>query len=201
MKYLKMLGLAAVAAMAFAAFAASSASATTLERAGAPQKEPVFITASLEGGTLAVLQDTNGNLSNKCTNSHVEGTTAKIETSGATVTAPVKSLSFSGCDPEGVTVVTAGSLSVENIGGTNGTVRSIGAEVKVPTTAGITANCKTGTGVHIGTLTGATNKTTNLSQHATMDIHAVLNCGFLLPSATWDGEYIVTTPTELGVIA
>jgi hypothetical protein len=199
MKHLKMLGLAAVAAMALAAFTAASASATTLEINGVTRNSSVTVTFSLKAGTFWVLQDTNGNLSNKCSDVHIEWTTTVF--TGTTVSGPLKTLTLGGCDPEGATTVAPGSLSVENIGGTNGTVRLVGTEVKMPTTAGITATCKTGTGVHIGTLTGATNGTTNKTPHAILDLHAILNCGFLLPSATLDGELIATTPTELGVSA
>jgi hypothetical protein len=58
-----------------------------------------------------------------------------------------------------------------------------------------TVNCKTGTGTDLGTLTGVS------SGNATMHINAVLNCGFLLPSATFKGTYTVTSPSGLGVTA
>ncbi|MFL5874147.1 MAG: hypothetical protein ACJ75T_11850, partial [Solirubrobacterales bacterium] len=190
----------AVAAMAFAAFAASSASATTLEVNGATQNKAVTLTATLDTEATFLLSTTGGAFSNTCKESHVEGTTVS-PFSGTTVGGPVAKLSFGKCDPEGVTVIKNGSLTVENIGGTNGTVRSIGAEVKLPQTELPTVNCVTagGAGTDIGTLTGATNGTTNKTATATLDIHAVLNCGFLLPSALWDGKYVVTTPSELAV--
>jgi len=34
-----------------------------------------------------------------------------------------------------------------------------------------------------------------------MDINGVLNCGFFLPSAKWEGTYTVTSPEGLGVTA
>jgi hypothetical protein len=72
-------------------------------------------------------------------------------------------------------------------------VFSENAEVTVGTPFG-TVNCKTGEGVSIGDLTGAA------SGNTTMHINGVLNCGFLLPSATWKGTYTVTTPQGLGVL-
>lgn len=202
MKYLKMLGIAAVAAMAFAAFGASSASATTLEIGGVPQNKSVFLTASLTPGTSAILSRTDGSLANTCTESHVEGSTVAPFTETEEVTGPITSLSFSKCERT-VTVHKPGVLHVkadtdsEGRPTTHGTVTSSGAEVTVGSPFG-TLTCKTGAGVDIGTLTGATT-TQNSSAHAEMDINAVLNCGFLVPSATWKGEYTITTPTDLAV--
>jgi hypothetical protein len=199
MKYLKMLGLAAVAAMAFTAFAASSASATTLEVNGVTKNEKVTITASLEEGTTATLRTTGGLFANTCTTSHVHGATAPPY-SAHTIGGPIETLTFKNCSEEPVEVVKPGSLDITHIAGTtDGTVTSTGAEVKVPSPFG-TLICKTGTGSHIGTLTGATNGTTNLTHTATMDINGVINCG-IVPSALWQGSYWVTSPTELGVSA
>ena len=192
MKYLKILGLAAVAAMALTAFAASTASATTLEVGGVTKNESVTLDASLASGTKAVLARTDGSLANECAASTVQGSTASPFT-GATVTGPISSLSFTECTRP-VTVHKAGTLHVAHTGTTDGTVTSSGAEVTVGSPFG-TLNCKTGEGVHIGTLKGTA------SGHATMEIGAVLNCGFLVPSATWKGTYVVTSPTGLGVSA
>ena len=93
----------------------------------------------------------------------------------------------------------AGKLEVTSTGGTNGSVASEEAVVTVGTPFG-TVTCNTGATTTIGTLTGATT-TGNPGAHAIMDINAVLNCGFLLPSAKWEGTYTVTSPTDLGVVA
>jgi hypothetical protein len=78
----------------------------------------------------------------------------------------------------------------------NGTVTSDEAEVTVTsTTFGASLVCSTGSGTDIGTLTGKTNTT----EHATMDIKGVVNCGFFVPTAYWEGSYIVTSPTGLSV--
>ena len=197
MKYLKMLGLAAVAAMAMTAFTAGTASATTLEVGGVTKNEKIDITASLKPETAAILQPTGGgSLANECSTSHVEGHTESPYT-GHEVGGPITNLTFENCKTEKVEVVEGGSLSITHIEGTtDGTVTSRGAVVKVPSPIG-PLTCRTGTGEDIGTLTG----TGNTGSHAVMDINAVLNCGFLLPSAEWNGTYIVTSPTGLGVSA
>ena len=190
MKYLKMLGLAAVAAMALTAFAAGSASATTLEEGGTTTNAEVTITASLESGSSATLRTTGALFANTCTESHVHGHTVSPYT-GTTVGGPITTLTFSKCTEEKVEVIKPGSLSVEYKSGTNGTVNSAGAEVKVPSPFG-KLTCKTGTGTDLGTLTGVS------SGNATMDINGVLNCG-IIPSAVWEGSYEVTSPSGLGV--
>jgi hypothetical protein len=196
MKYVKMLGLAAVAAMAFMAFAAGSASATTLEVNGTTQNSAITLTASLEPGSTATLRDTDNLTQDTCTESHVHGTTVAPFT-GTSVGGPIEELSFGGCTHT-THVLKKGSLSVSHITGTtDGTVTSTGAEVTVQSTIfSISIICKTGAGVDIGTLTGKTN-----NEHATMDIDAVVNCGFFVPTAKWEGEYLITKPTGLGVSA
>jgi hypothetical protein len=192
MKYLKMLGLAAVAAMALMAFAAGTASATTLEVNGVTQNKAVALSASIEPGTSAVLSRTDGSLANTCTTSNVAGTTSVF--TGTKVTGALSTLTFESCTRP-VTVHQKGQLYVEHEAGTtHGTVFSENAEVTVGTPFG-TVNCKTGAGTDVGTLTGVA------SGSATMHINAVLNCGFLLPSASWKGAYTVTSPSGLGVSA
>lgn len=199
MKYLKILGLAAIAAMAMSAVAVSSASATTLEEGGVAKDNAITLTASLDPGVSAVLSLTNGDLANTCTTSHVHGTTETPFTR-TRLTGKITTLSFSTCTRP-VTVHKPGALAVEHIPGTtNGTVFSEGAEVTVGTPIG-TLTCTTAAaGTHIGTLTGATT-VGNPSAHATMDINGTINCGFLAPSTSWKGSYIITTPTDLGVVA
>ncbi len=192
MKYLKMLGLASVAAMAFMAFAASTASATTLEINGVTQNGPVTLTASAEGSI--TLARTDGSFANTCTTSHVHGTTTSFTNP---VTGPISSLTFENCIRP-TTVHKPGALEVTHIPGTtDGTVFSENAEVTTGSPFG-TLNCKTGDTTHIGVLTGVDGSP---STFATMDISAVLNCGFLVPSATWKGAYTVTSPHNLGVSA
>jgi hypothetical protein len=196
MKYLKILGLAAVAAMALMAMA-STASATTLEVKGVKQNASVTLKSSIEAGTSAVLKDELGSTTDTCTGSEVEG---KTESSGTTtftsadVGGKVGKLTFSGCSHT-TDVVANGSLSVTWIKNTtNGTVSSANAEVTVRSTFfGVTANCKTGAGTDIGTLTG------KASGQATMDINGTLDCGSL-GNGFWTGSYVVTSPEGLGVV-
>ncbi|HEY5941346.1 MAG TPA: hypothetical protein VIT89_00605 [Solirubrobacterales bacterium] len=194
MKYLKNLGLAAIAAMAFMAFAASSASATTSLEVNGEAKANVFITATIESGNSALLQRTDGSFANTCTESHVEGTSGA--NGGTTVTGTVSNLSFSKCTRP-VSVHAGGTLHIEHTAGTDGTVSSSGAQVTVGSIFG-TLNCKTNTGTHLGNVTGTDGTPKN---HAIMHINAVIDCGFLVPSAKWEGTYVVTTPTGLGVTA
>jgi hypothetical protein len=193
MKLTKMFGLVAVAALALMAFA-STASATTLETNGVKQSGAVSISSSLSGS--ATLSDTSNIFANTCKASSVSGSSSTSQT-GATVSGPISTLSFSSCTHEKVVVDNKGTLSVEVIGaGTNGTVRSSGAEVTVPATIGssiITVNCKT-SNTDIGTLTGTASGT------STIHINAVLNCGFFLPSAKWVGTYNITGHS-IGVVS
>ncbi|HEX6206330.1 MAG TPA: hypothetical protein VFZ29_11055 [Solirubrobacterales bacterium] len=209
MKSLKILGLAAVAAMALTAFAAGNASATTLEVGGEIQTSALTITLSLEQGTTLTTSRTDGSFANTCTGSHAHGTLETKQGAGGPweVTGPLtghsdgrppeSGLSFSGCTRP-TTVHDPGTLEVVHIPGTtDGTVFSENAQWTTGSPFG-TLNCKTGETTHIGTLTGVDGSPTN---HATLDINAVLNCGFLVPSARWEGSYTVTTPTNLGVQA
>lgn len=192
MKHLKMIGLAVVAAMALMAMGASSASATTLSIGGKAQTTDVTLEASAAGSIK--LEKTDGTFANTCTVSKVVGTDS-TKTSGTVVSGPISSLTFGSCKTEKVVVDAPGTLSVEQIGTSiNGTVKSSGAKVTVPSPFGA-LTCETGTGADIGTLTGV-NST---AEHASMDIKAVLNCGFLAPSSIWEGAYTVTSPTGLGV--
>jgi len=194
MKYLKMLGLAAIAAMALMAFVgAGTASATTLALGGVTQNSSVTLEATLESGTSATLKTTSGSFVDTCTQSTVKGSTEKPFT-GTTVGGKVSILSFGNCT-HGTTVVKNGTLSVEWAGGTNGTVRSTGAEVEVEsTTFGAVLPCTTSS-THLGTLKGVSSTT----EHATLLVNAVVNCGFLAPTANWEAAYTVTSPTGLGV--
>jgi hypothetical protein len=191
MKLSKILGVAAVAALALMAFA-STASATTLEIGGAVQNSSVTIEATIPAGSSALLTDTFGASANTCTSSTVEGHTASPFT-GTTVGGPITTLDFTNCTQGNPVTHSPGSLSVERIGSTtNGTVRSTGAKVTVPSPFG-TLTCTT-SNTDIGTLTGVA------SGHAKFDINAVLPCT-VVGTAKWSGTYTVTSPTGLGVIS
>ncbi|HEX6206456.1 MAG TPA: hypothetical protein VFZ29_11690 [Solirubrobacterales bacterium] len=177
----KILGLAGLA-MGIMALAVSSASATTMEWAGVTRNSSVGITANLEKSSFTVLSRTDTTPGNTCGSSTALGATSSPFT-GTTVTAPLTELTFTSCN-YAVTVDQSGQLYFQHISGTtNATVFSENAEVTVGTVWGFTVNCKTGTGTDIGKLTGVS------SGEATLDIDAVLNCGFLLPSGVWKGTY------------
>ena len=181
---------AAIAAMLLGATIASAA--TTLETGGLTQNKSVAVEATLASGTSTTLKTTSNSFQDTCTGSQVKGST-ESPYNAATIGGNVSTLSFSGCTHT-THVVKPGSLSVENIAGTtNGTVRSTGAEVEVEsTTYGVTLECTTAS-TDLGTLTGVKEG------HATMHVNAVVNCGFFVPSAKWEGTYTVTSPTGLGV--
>ena len=194
MKFTKILGAAAVAAMALMAFA-SSASATTLEVGGAAKNAEVAIEATLKSGTSALLTDTAGFAANTCVSSTVKGHTEKTFTVAGTgaISGPITALAWGGCTEGNPVVDSMGTLSVEWIKGspTNGTVRSNGAKVTVPSFFG-TLTCTT-ENTDIGTLTGVK------VGFATMDINGVLKCT-IISTAKWTGTYTVTSPEGLGVV-
>lgn len=188
-----------ITASAFAAAAillivgAGSASATTMEVGGVTQNKSVDINLRLAIGTSTVLSLTNGSLANTCTVSRMRGAT-QSPFSGTTVATWANTLSFESCTRP-VTVHSAGALRVQYISGTtNGTVSSSGAEVTVGSPIG-TLTCNTGLGADLGTLTGSSGG------WAYLDVNAVLNCGFLAPSASWIGTYETTWAEGLGVSA
>jgi hypothetical protein len=190
MKFTKILGVVAVAALALMAFA-STASATTLETEGVAVTKAETIKASITTGNSALLTDTSNITANTCTSSVVEGTTESPFT-GTTVGGPISTLSWSNCTEGNPVVDAKGRLTVENVSGTtNGTVRSSGAKVTVPSFFG-TLTCETNN-TDIGTFKGVKTGT------STLTLNAVLSCT-IIGSAKWTGVYTVTTP-GLGAIA
>jgi hypothetical protein len=196
MKHLKMVATVATVAMAaFAVIGAGSASATTLEVNGVAKNEAITIVGSL--GTSLVIADTSGAFANTCRVFEISGTAVSPFTASS-VTGSGKTLKFGNCTHETVTAHKTGTLIGEHIPGTtNATMFSNGAEVTAPVTLGssiITVNCKTAM-TDIGVLTGTA------TGHATLDINAVINCGFFLPSAKMQGTVTVTSPTGVGATA
>jgi hypothetical protein len=181
----KSLGLAALSALALTAFT-GTASATTFENNGV--KVTTLSTLHVTGEGSILLSATGGGLANTCTEST---TTMSMMTtiSGASLPVVVQTWHLNKCTKETVVFDTNGSLTIENIAGTtNGTVRSIGAKMTVPSFFGaLTCVTASGAGTDIGTFTG------KASGSGTLDINAVLNCGFFLPSAKWEGSETVTS--------
>lgn len=196
MKQLKKIGLVSVAAIIITAFfVASSASATTLEVAGIKQNQSVSLTMSLKSGTSMTFELTPHVLQNTCTASEITGSTVS-PFSGTTVTAPLGAWTFGSCTGS-ITVDNPGKLHIEwEPMTTSGTVFSSGAEITVwSVPLGAYLNVKTGSGTHVGTITGVN------TGHAELQIKAVLNGGFLAPSLVWEGAYTITSPTGFGVVS
>lgn len=193
MKHLKRIATVAMAAMAFALVVAGSASATTLEVGGVTKNEAITIVGSLQKETRLVLARTDGSLANECSIFEIEGTAVSPFT-GTEVVGTGKTLAFEKC-ARPITAHKTGTLIGKHIAGTtNATMTSAEAEVTVGSPFG-TLNCKTGTGTHLGTVTGTP------TGHAVFHISAVVNCGFLVPSATMIGTVTVTSPTGVGASA
>lgn len=216
MKHLKTFGLAALAALAVtASLGASSASATTLEIGGVKQNQTITMTWSLEPGTSSLTSLTSGGFANTCKQSHAHKYSTSPFTAETRITGtftghtthdkstgqlPSDGLSFSECTRP-VTVDDPGTFAVEHIAGTtNGILYSENMHVTEGTPIG-TITCTTpAAGTKLGTITGKSG-TVEGDRHATLDINAVLNCGFLAPTVIWQAVYYVTSPTGLGVVA
>jgi len=185
MNRLKTMAMVAVMAGVMAAVP-SPAGATTLEVKGVAQAGAVELTASMEVAFSMLLQSTSGAFANTCTASHFSTKTTSY--TGATVGGPINTLTYTSCTTSPVVVDEAGSFSIERIGTTtNGTVRSSGTKTTVPSPLGGTLTCVTGEGVDLGTLRGVKEGS------ATLEIRAVINCGFLAPSVNWSASYTITT--------
>lgn len=188
MKHLKMLGFAVMAAAALMAFA-GSASATTVT---SPANSEFTGTVEATGTGSLLLKAGFANIT--CTASTVAG---KIETngdSGIDASGKLSTLSFSSCGSSTVDTLAKGNLQIEGTGGTNGVVKGTGSEVTV-SAIGTSCVYGTSTGTTLGTFTGGTP--------ATMDISASLpkiSGGFACANpAAWSGTYTVTTPATMTV--
>jgi hypothetical protein len=191
---LKALEIAVLSAMALTAFA-GTASATTLEIGGVPQGLGSFkIKGTLAPKTSTLLTDTGGFFANTCAESNLEELTELPFTDTGTnpVGGVVWGLTFSSCSEGNIVIDEKGILTIAWISKspTNGTVRSTGAKLTVPSFFG-TLTCTT-SNTDTGTLTGVkTGK-------ATIDINAVLSCS-VVSTVRWSGTYVVTSPEGLGV--
>lgn len=187
---LRRLALALLSTMVLAASCAGSASATAFEEGGVEIKEEKTYTLSLEVGASFTMSRTDGTLANTCTKVHLGGHIPWYNHPVLWLL-NLTELTFGECERP-IGVHKTGNQSVQYTSGTNGTVASSGAEVTVGTPFG-TVNCKTGEGTDLGTLTGVS------SGQATVHVNAVVNCGFLLPSANWNGTLKFSSPSGLGV--
>jgi hypothetical protein len=192
MKQMQLIACTALALALTALFGASIASATTLEVKGVKKNESLAFKFTLKAGTSMLMTDTVRNFVNTCTASTKEGKSEGSFT-GTRVGGNLASLSFSSCVEGPIVIDTSGTLNVENIAGTtNGTVRSVGTKVTVPSPFGaLTCVTASGEGTDIGVLTGV------VSGQATIHMNAAINCGFI--TAKWLATYTATSPEGLGV--
>jgi hypothetical protein len=188
MKYTKMLGLLSVTAAAFMAFAGTASA----DQVTSPTGTTYTSTLKAEAEGHVVLDNPIAKI--ECP-SALEG---KVENhgEGKAVSGNISSLSFNNCtDSWHVTVVAAGSLSVNGTTGTyNGDVFSTGATVET-TRFGISCRYATNN-TTIGTLVGGSTATINLS--ASIPFHSgSVFCGS--GATSWTGSYIINTPDSLYV--
>jgi hypothetical protein len=208
MKYLKMLGLAAVAAMALTAFlGASSASATVLcktslttgcHAAGWAYPSGTTIDASVESGTKATLETLGGLIRDECSESTVKGSTTTTGSSSETIKGTVETanLSFGGCTAT-TDVLEGGELEVHWIAGTdNGTLTAKKFQVTV-VIGGESCIYGTGTtGTDLGTVTGGSMATIDVSATVTKQAGSGANC---TSTSNWTAKYTVTSPEPLTI--
>lgn len=192
--YLRKLGLVAVSTMALIAITGVGAvHATTLVVQASPQNKAVTLEGSQLNGPIT-LKDTNNTFIDSCTSSTFKGSTVSPFTA-ATVTAPLSSLTLSGCTHK-TSVIKPGTLHLEFVPGLFSPryVYSSGAEVTVESTIfGASCIAKTGTGTKLGTFTDGASNT-----HATITLWGTIPMG-LCGDAVLGGQYIVTSPLGLSL--
>jgi hypothetical protein len=194
MKFSKLLGALVVAALLSAALA-NTASATTAEIKGVKQTGATTIKASLKASTSLLMVETVGGFVNTCIASIPSTIELKVEGS-ATGSTVGGGLVFSPgfCSEQPIVTDAGGSFTIENsTGTTDGTLRSTGTQMTYPSPYG-PLTCTT-SNTDLGRLTGVA------SGNATLDINAVINCGFFAPSVKWTATYTVTSPEGLGFTA
>jgi hypothetical protein len=186
MKHVKMLGLVTVAAMALTAFlGASSASATVIcdtatNPCGAESIQTGSGEGSLASGSTLAIKSTSGTVEDTCTGSTV-GVSLTSQGESQNAVGAVSTLTFTSCSNTTTVLEQAGTLELEGT-----TVKAKGFEVTI--NAAVSCVYSAGTGSTLGTATGGSP--------ATVDISAVLNKksgSFLCPADTkWEATYTVT---------
>jgi fibronectin-binding autotransporter adhesin len=194
MKHLKMLGLAAIAALGLMAFVgagvASASTALSTDSAGTIKYATGTVVDATLSGT-AILESGSTTL-DTCTGGTVKGATTN-ET-GASVTGNISALTWTGCT--NTTDTTAlGSLSITKGTGDTGSVSGSGSKVTV-NTLGVTCTYGTGTGTTLGTITGGSEPSLNISTTVPK-----IEGSFICPSsASWTATYIVTEPHAVHIV-
>lgn len=187
----RIMGSLSLAIMALMAWACGASAATVTSN------DPEYPATPQMLWTSTFLQFDGSFVANNCLHSSIHAT---IEDHGAgkPVSAGISSLTFSNCGYV-MTVEEKGKLEAHAVSPTgNSTLTSIGAIWWMHTSVGA---CKfeTGSGTHIGTLTGS-----NSVGKAVLDINSAkiprtggsFLCG---SSATWTGSYTVVSPTSFEV--
>jgi hypothetical protein len=200
MKHVKLLGLIAVAAMALMALlGVGTASATVLCKTatgglecGEAWKYSGTLKGTLAPGTSAVLWDTSNNVLNTCTGGSAEGTaSAGGASSTVTGTAPLSSLSLTGCSST-AEVVKGCEGEIHSISGTSsGTATLKGCEVKV-TIFGVSCVYGPGEGVDVGVVEEGGSG----AAAAVREVVSKQEGGFLCPSTAVSEASVVRTAPE-----
>jgi hypothetical protein len=202
MKHMKILGLAAIVAIALMAFA-GTASATVLCKeaitsgcaaAGKAYPAGAFIKRSLEGSSITESGETTFDT---CTGSQFTSEIKSGGSSSTTVSGPNTTVDFDNCANE-VHTISLGSLEIHHIAGTDNGVVTTSGVVVGKTLFGTNCRYESGTGLHLGTLTGSHNATL----HVNAIVKGVTGNSFICPSTpTWTATFRVTSPVPLYVSA
>ncbi|HET7418626.1 MAG TPA: hypothetical protein VFJ61_13470 [Solirubrobacterales bacterium] len=189
MKYAKILGLAALALTAFMAFAGTASATRVTSPAGTLYTGTIKATST---DTKLTNSSTIGTIS--CEHSEVEGTVTS-HGSAATAIGSLSKLTFTKCTGGEPTspVVTRGTLEVHLTTAPNGTATSNGAEVIVHKTLVGSCTFKT-KNTDIGTFTGGTPAKLDIGSSPIPQESGNFFCP---ASATWTGNYTVTSPGTL----
>lgn len=206
MKGLKVLIIAAIAAtglMAFLGVGMASATAlctttTTPDCVGDGFEEDKYgqgtiLDFSATGGSMKGT-DSNGQVISTCTVGTIKLFTGNPGSTTETVSGNIQQLTWSGCNQTTDTVAN-GSFEIHWIEGThNGTVTGKNSQWTTQI-FGVSCTYGTGTGTHLGTLTGGAAPELSISTTIVKTAG-----GFLCPStAGWDAEYVLTEPHALFV--
>ena len=197
MDYLKKLGIAALAVTALTAFVATgSASATTLETEGKARNQALGFTLSLESGQSTTFKTTGNQPLSTCTEAELNGST--VANVGGTYTGPtvegnVTVFFFNKCTNV-TNVLRGGTLVFTWTKNTEGTLTWVGGEITIASILGDIICKPAAGGTVIGTITGVAKG------NAVLDVNTAFNCGFVAPSVLWEGKFVFTSPTGLGII-
>lgn len=191
------LGIISAVLLALAGAGTAAAETTELYSAGTTLSSPTLVHGTLEPESTFVEQSTSGALTTTCGESTFIAKT--LASTGATISMSISALNWGKCTHPAFTI-TNGSFAITKIAGTdNGTLS--GAATTITTeVSGVSCLYTTGTGTTLGTVTGKTGAT----EHATVDIDAVINeeepKKILCPdTVTWAASYLITSPTALNV--